>query len=251
MRRRISFSSSRVRAFTLLELLAAVAIIGALAAILLPSLGVVRSAADSGRCVSNLRNMALAFKTYAQDNDGYLPAPRYANPGTPASNPNPQGSTWQMELVPYTTAPLRANNIYRLKEVPISQNAQICPAYLKMFRNQTAMRDSGLNTAGYGMNINLNVGGQDINFGGRIYNRFKEINIMRPAGSILVGDSADYHIDCRSGSWQYTAPTAVKPDGCNSGAPLRHKGKANYLFADGHVETLTPDQALPLLKFIP
>ncbi len=43
----------------------------------------------------------------------------------------------------------------------------------------------------------------------------------------------------------------MKPDGCNSGAPLRHKGKANYLFADGHVETLTPDQALPLLKFIP
>ncbi len=63
--------------------------------------------------------------------------------------------------------------------MPISQNTQICPAYLKMFRNQTAMRDSGLNTAGYGMNINLNVGGQDINFGGRIYNRFKEINIMR------------------------------------------------------------------------
>ncbi len=34
-------------------------------------------------------------------------------PGTPASNPNPQGSTWQMELAPYTTAALRANNIYR------------------------------------------------------------------------------------------------------------------------------------------
>jgi general secretion pathway protein G len=251
MRRRISFFSSCPRAFTLLEMLAAVAIIGALAAILLPSLGVVRSAADSGRCVSNLRNMALAFKAYAQDNDGYLPAPRYANPGTPASNPNPQGSTWQMELAPYTTAPLRANNIYRLKEVPISQNTQICPAYLKMFPNQTAMRDSGLNTAGYGMNINMNVSGQDINFGGRIYNRFKEINIMRPATSIIVGDSSDYHIDCRTGTWQYQAPTSIKPDGCNSGAPKRHKGKANYLFADGHVETLTPDQALPLLQFNP
>ncbi|GAT32395.1 general secretion pathway protein G [Terrimicrobium sacchariphilum] len=250
MRCRISFSTSH-RAFTLLELLAAVAIIGALAAILLPSLGVVRNAADGGRCVSNLRNIALAFKSYAQDNDGYLPAPRYANPGTPTSNPNPLGSTWQLELAPYTTGPLKANNIYRLKEVPIGRNAQICPTYLKMFPSQTAMRDSGLNAAGYGMNINLNVSGQDINFGGRIYNRFKEISIMRPATSIIVGDSADYHIDCRTGTWQYAAPTSTKPDGCNSGAPLRHKGKANYLFADGHVETLTPDQALPLLQFNP
>ncbi len=48
-----------------------------------------------------------------------------------------------MELAPNTTAALRANNIYRLKEVPIGQNTQICPAYLKMFRNQAAMRDSG------------------------------------------------------------------------------------------------------------
>lgn len=249
MCRRVSFFSAR--AFTLIEMLAAVAILGALVAILLPSLSAVRTAADGGRCVANLRNMAMAFKAYAQENDGYLPAPRYANPGTPASNPNPQGSTWQMELAPYTTGPLRANNIYRLKEVPIGQNTQICPTYLKMFPSQTAMRDSGLNAAGYGMNINLNVGGQDINFGGRIYNRFKEIGIMRPATSILVGDSADYHIDCRTGTWQYTTPTATKPDGCNSGAPKRHNGKANYLFADGHVETLTPDAALPLLRFNP
>ncbi len=42
MRCRVSFSSTRAGAFTLLELLAAVAIIGALAAILLPSLSAVR-----------------------------------------------------------------------------------------------------------------------------------------------------------------------------------------------------------------
>jgi len=242
---------SSVRAFSLIELLATVAIIGVLSALIIPSLRGMRTSADSAKCTSNLRMMGLAFKSYAQDSDGYFPAPRYVNTGTAASNPNPQGATWQLELAPYTTGPLRANNIYRLKEVPPNNNTQYCAAYVRLFPSVTAIRDNGYNALGYGMNINLNVSGQDINFGGRIWNRFKEIAIVRPATSILIGDSSDYHLDCSSGSWSKLASTPVKPDGYNTGAPTRHRGKANYLYADGHVETLTPDDALQQLRFKP
>ncbi len=241
--------STSLRAFTLIELLAVVAIIGILSALIFPSLSGARSSADTAKCTSNLRLMGLAFKSYAQDNDGYYPAPRYVNTGTPASNPNPQGATWQLELAPYTTGPLRANNIYRLKEVPPNNNVQYCAAYVRLFPSITAIRDNGYNAMGYGMNINMNVSGQDINFSGRIWNRFKEIAIVRPATSILIGDSSDYHLDCSSGGWSKIQPSSVKPDGYNTGAPTRHRGKANYLYADGHVEALTPDDALPQLRF--
>jgi prepilin-type processing-associated H-X9-DG protein len=233
----------------MIELLAAIAIISLLTALLVPAVGGMRSSADSAKCVSNLRQVGHAFRSYAQDNDGLYPAPRYAN--VPGPDSNPQNSTWQLELAPYTTGPLRANNMYRLKEVPPGNNAQYCAAYVRRFPSVTAIRDSPYNALGYGMNVCLNVGGKDINFGGRNAVRFREIQIVRPATSILIGDSGDYHLDCSSGSWQKVAPTSTKPDGYNSGAPERHRGNGNYLYADGHVETLNPDQALSQLKFNP
>lgn len=144
-----------------------------------------------------------------------------------------------------------ANNVYRLKEVPPNKNAQYCAAYVRLFPSVNAIRDHSYNVLGYGMNICLNVAGKDINFGGRISNRFKENAVSRPATSILIGDSSDYHIDCSSGDWKTGAVATGKPEGYTSGAPKRHGGKGNYLYADGHVETLMPDQALPQLVFTP
>jgi prepilin-type N-terminal cleavage/methylation domain len=63
----------RHSAFTLIELLTVIAIIGILAAIIIPVTGRVRESAKSARCLANLRQLGLATNLYAQDNKGYYP----------------------------------------------------------------------------------------------------------------------------------------------------------------------------------
>lgn len=60
------------RAFTLIELLIVVALIGLLMAILLPSLGAARNSARRTACASNLRQIGVAMRTYlGWSNDRY------------------------------------------------------------------------------------------------------------------------------------------------------------------------------------
>ena len=63
---------SRSRAFTLIELLVVVAIIALLIAILLPSLGNAKAAANKLRCATNLRSMAMLDNMYAANYNGYV-----------------------------------------------------------------------------------------------------------------------------------------------------------------------------------
>lgn len=59
--------------FTLIELLTVIAIIGILAAIIIPTVGKVRATATKATCASNLRQLAHASQTFAADNKGVLP----------------------------------------------------------------------------------------------------------------------------------------------------------------------------------
>jgi prepilin-type N-terminal cleavage/methylation domain-containing protein/prepilin-type processing-associated H-X9-DG protein len=62
-----------VAAFTLVELLAVIAIIGILAAILLPALAGARERSRGVYCLNNTRQLLLAWQLYADDHGGLLP----------------------------------------------------------------------------------------------------------------------------------------------------------------------------------
>jgi len=82
--------------FTLVEILVVIAIIIVLAAILLPVYEVATKRAESASCLSNMRNIGIAARIYADDNDeGIIPA---RVPGAP---PGYFGIGWGLLLQPY------------------------------------------------------------------------------------------------------------------------------------------------------
>jgi prepilin-type N-terminal cleavage/methylation domain-containing protein len=63
---------TRRHAFSLLELLVVIGIIVALAALLLPVLGGARESAKRAQCLSNLRQLTVAWIAYAHDNESHI-----------------------------------------------------------------------------------------------------------------------------------------------------------------------------------
>jgi len=76
--------------FTLIELLTVLAIVGVLAAILIPAIGNVRKSAQRSACASNLRQLATASKLFLNENRGELIA-----------TPFTTGEYWFRQIYPY------------------------------------------------------------------------------------------------------------------------------------------------------
>jgi prepilin-type N-terminal cleavage/methylation domain-containing protein len=111
---------ARRSGFTLSELLIVIAIITVLIAILLPALVGARKSALSVECQSNLRQLGLAFLSFATEHDGHLPACANAL-GPDAKNANGTANgmyAWQNDwLGDATLAPSYGSDDYPGAEV--------------------------------------------------------------------------------------------------------------------------------------
>lgn len=248
------------RAFTLIELLAVIAIVGVLATLIIGTVSRVRDMARRATCSSNLRQIGAAYQLYAAENRGLYPATRSPNytaspsgqtypvPYTPTNPPpgaNPLLDGWQVEISRYIVRDQKY--VWDVKDLTGQLNIAHCPAYDLFFdASKKLSAQSNISSAGYGMNVNLNINGANYsaNWAG-VAVRFPAASLNNPARTILVGDSPEYFINV-GGSW--VASTAY-PDGYSNGAPTRHGTSANYVYADGHVSSLSSREALTALPF--
>lgn len=229
----------RRRAFTLIELLTVIAIVGVLAGILIPVVGRVRENARASSCASNLRQLGNALHLYAADNNGLFPAPRWREADAENGLQNPTRANWQVEVAPFLALDISTRS-FNTSYSDERDSYVFCPEYAHRYRDTT---DWGtVQTGGYGMNNNLIQGGA---WG----YRFRRNQITAPSRTVLLGDSTDWHLNIKADGWP--AKITAKPGDYESGDPRRHGSTANYLFVDGRVTALTPDAALVALTRTP
>jgi|GEM_PF-2066861 prepilin-type N-terminal cleavage/methylation domain len=117
-------SRARSFGFTLIELLTVIAIVGILAAIIIPVVSTVRKNAQRATCVSNIRDVGAAVFAYALDNRDKLPGP------VMHSFPN----TYQLAGSDYDlkTNPTLANHLAKYLKLPppTSGEARYAPQFL-------------------------------------------------------------------------------------------------------------------------
>jgi len=211
------------RGFTLIELLTVIAIIGILAAILIPIVGKVRSNARAVQCVGNLRQIGAAAHTYAADNRGLIVPSRGDDTSvTPVSR-----RYWTDRLGPYLG----------LVELPRSQPAPrqsifICPEE-KADTNgdiEQTTPDNGYVTR-YAINSHIAANYPDMP-NTTTYREVFMNQLTLPPKTFLV---ADYIGDILMGFWQ-AQEAAAKP------MLYPHRDKVNVLYLDGHVSAITREK---------
>ena len=92
-------NKSNCAAFTLIELLVVIAIIAILAALLLPALSAAKQKGLATQCLSNLSQIGLGMRMYADDNNGFYPESGPVIEWSQTVSPN---NSWMQQIISYT-----------------------------------------------------------------------------------------------------------------------------------------------------
>ncbi|EIQ01957.1 prepilin-type N-terminal cleavage/methylation domain-containing protein [Opitutaceae bacterium TAV1] len=211
-------ASKHPAAFTLIELLTVIAIIGILAAIIIPTVGKVRSMARATQCASNLRQLGVAASLYAGDNkDEVVYANYYSETST----------RWCDKLAPYVNVTFPDNATLNAGDI-LPASVFRCPSAQEPAR-------SG-NKSHYGKNWFINSAKGDPNEKNSARVGHRHANIDTPSRYFFIADAttrSDGYSNWRIGD--FNKPREYLEFN-------RHSGRCNILFMDSHVESLRESQ---------
>jgi len=214
------------RGFTMIEILATIAIIGVLAAMLVPMVSKMRSAAKKTQCLSNLQEIGTGLAHYAGDNGGVLP----------------QGGTWDKDIAPYFNLPVDGNGI------PTAPS--------KVFQCPMDPKPQGPRQRTYAASrMQAKPEEDDSNrgvFGRSDSQRSRSLaSIPYPGVTIMICEKFDANNRQFGGAfvqvdgWVGAIPTKL-PNGT-----FLHETGQNYLFCDGHAEFLPNSQVSVGPAYVP
>lgn len=232
----------RKRAFTLIELLVVIAIIAILAAILFPVFSQAKEAAKKTSCLSNMKQIALAWPMYASNSDDVMAFPQQPYTDTPPGGLF--GGQYPLYASWYTSfAPLQGGSDMKAGTLqPYMKNTQVtdCPSASGL------PNTSGMDPVAYGLNGSLYYG-TDIYVGdtSNIFGPVSYSSVSHAAETMLYGETATsmYALNSiqRGGIvMNFALPCIATPT-----AQGRHGGKTmNVSWLDGHAKSMPVDTSI-------
>jgi prepilin-type N-terminal cleavage/methylation domain-containing protein/prepilin-type processing-associated H-X9-DG protein len=216
--------------FTLVELLVVIGIIALLISILMPALNKVKVQAQRTACMSNTRQLAMAWQMYSNDNKDFLPMnwPDGSNSGL---DPAPS------KFVPWFVGKGRASTLSPplLKGGGNNDEAIIRGAvypYLKSIKVYKCPGDQGLRLVSYGVNCYLN--GEA--FGDMVFKRAK---VKHHSKTFILIDEYDFRNGDADGYNLGAFALNPKPSNTWVDYPgMFHQDASVIAFLDGHAEVI-------------